>query len=386
TTAAAPLPLHPCARPARPGTGATSACPRQPFGYDSIKISGQPRKIVVNEMGRILKKAFIWKATEHITHDEICLRLKKLGLHTNTKRLAEYLRNPFYCGLITHNCLDGQIIEGKHEKLISKEMFLKVNDLLKTHMHGYNSQADGHNTPLRRFMKCDICGSPMRGYLVRPKQLYYYKCNTKTCRNNKSAQKIDEIFERILNKFSISLNDETLALLTNQMIADYNRLNEEKSNDRADLKRQVSEIENKLERLEERYVNEEINQELFKKYSEKYKMERIHIERELMKPGNEVSNLEKCVKMVIEFSSKLATVWRLLAYKEKMLLQKTLFPEGISYNKEKDQCRTTKVNSVILYFARLTGKWAEIKNGETKFLFDFPDYVPLTGMKSNRSS
>ena len=249
-------------------------CAKQPFGYDSIKISGQPRKIVVNEKGRLLKKAFIWKATEQITHNEICLRLKKLGLNINDKRLAEYLRNPFYCGLITHNCLNGQIIEGKHEKLISKEIFLKVNDLLQTNKNGYNSHVDGDNIPLRRFMKCDICNASMRGYLVRKKQLFYYKCNTKTCRNNKNAVEVDRIFERILDKLSICLNEEVSALLANQMIADYNRMNEEKVSDRRDVKRQISEIENKVERLEERFINEEISQELFKKYKEKYKAER----------------------------------------------------------------------------------------------------------------
>ena len=34
---------------------------------------------------------------------------------------------------------------------------------------------------------------------------------------------------------------------------------------------------------------------------------------------------------------------------------------------------------IILYFGELTGKWAGIRNGETKFLFDFPDYVQERG-------
>jgi site-specific DNA recombinase len=168
------------------------------------------------------------------------------------------------------------------------------------------------------------------------------------------------------------------------MIADYNRMNEEKSSDREGLKRQVSEIKNKQERLEERFINEEINQELFNRYSEKYKMERLDLEREMLQSGNEVSNLEKCVKMVVGFAARLATVWRLLPYKEKMLFQNTLFPEGIFYNKEKDQCRTTKVNSVILYIARATGIWEQIKSGESKFLFDFPACVPGTGVEPVR--
>jgi site-specific DNA recombinase len=360
-------------------------CAKQPFGYDSIKISGQPRKIVVNETGRLLKKAFVWKATEQITHDEICVRLKKLGINIDHRRITDILRNPFYCGLITHNCLEGQIVEGKHEKLISKDLFLKVNNILNSNKYGYNCQPDADATPLRRFMKCDCCNASIRGYIVMKKKLHYYKCNTKGCRNNRSAQELDEIFERTLGRLTLDLNEEFSGLLANQMIADYNRINEEKSNEKEDIKRQMSEIENKLERLEERFVKEEITQELFNKYSEKYKVEKKDLEREALNSGNQVSNLEKCVKLIVGCVAKLGTAWRLMAYKEKMLFQNMIFPEGIFYNREKDQSRTTKINSVILYIARATGKWEEIKSGESKFLFDFPACVPSGSEKSNFS-
>lgn len=70
-----------------------------------------------------------------------------------------------------------------------------------------------------------------------------------------------------------------------------------------------------------------------------------------------------------------------MPYKEKMLFQFMLFPEGISYNKQKDRCRTTKINSVIRYFAELAGDWEAKKIGESKFFFDLPDCVPEIGLK-----
>lgn len=38
-------------------------------------------------------------------------------------------RNFFYCGLLSHKLLEDQVVEGNHEKLISKEVFLKVNEM-----------------------------------------------------------------------------------------------------------------------------------------------------------------------------------------------------------------------------------------------------------------
>ncbi len=355
-------------------------CGRQPFGYDIIKVNGES-KIVINEKGKLIKKAFMWKASENLTLVEISNRLKTLGLICPDNRLSEYFRNPFYCGLMVHSCLAGQVVEGKHEKMISKDVFLKVNELMKGAKKGYTCNMDGETTPLRRFMCCDSCKKPMRGYIVLTKELPYYKCGTKGCKNNTNAKEIDRVFEKILRTFSLAPNKATEALIANQMAADYNKVNSEKEANFTAFKRQISEIDNKIERLEERVVLEEINNELFNKYSAKFKAEKALIELEMLKSGNEVSNLEKCVNLAMRLFAKLPTVWRLTPFKEKSLLQNVLFPEGIFYNKKKDQCRTTKINSVIRYFALLTGDWEAKKIGESKFFFDFPDCVPRAGLE-----
>jgi hypothetical protein len=32
-------------------------------------------------------------------------------------------KNPFYCGLISHNFLEGELVQGKHEALINEALF-----------------------------------------------------------------------------------------------------------------------------------------------------------------------------------------------------------------------------------------------------------------------
>lgn len=49
-----------------------------PFGYTNLSPGkGKEQDIVINEEGEILKHAFIWKANEDITHNEISERLAK---------------------------------------------------------------------------------------------------------------------------------------------------------------------------------------------------------------------------------------------------------------------------------------------------------------------
>ncbi len=59
-----------------------------------------------------------------MSHVEIAKRLEEKGLNINAKRLTDLFRNPFYCGLMVNSLIPGEVIQGKHEALISKEIFL----------------------------------------------------------------------------------------------------------------------------------------------------------------------------------------------------------------------------------------------------------------------
>ncbi len=85
--------------------------------------------------------------------------------------------------------------------------------------------------------------------------------------------------------------------------------------------------------------------------------------------------------MGLEFAGNLLKMWGLMAYKDKVHFQHILFPEGISYNKKNDLCRTKRINSVLWHIAQLSMDIAKIKSGEPKFIFDFPALVGPLGIE-----
>ena len=44
-------------------------------------------------------------------------------------QMSSIFRNPFYCGLLSDNLIERQVVDGYYEKLISNEIFLKVNEV-----------------------------------------------------------------------------------------------------------------------------------------------------------------------------------------------------------------------------------------------------------------
>ena len=325
-------------------------CHKPPVGYDSIRENGK-RKIVVNQKGKLLRKAFLWKAEQNLSNESIKIKLAHLGLKVSHQFISSLFRNTFYCGIISHNSLEGKLIEGNHEKLISMEVFLKVNNLLNANPHGYKHNEENDDLPLKRFYRCDYCGSNMRGYIVQKKQIYYYKCNKKGCGNNKNAEQLHDKFLTILEYFNIGKDEEIRELLMQKMIFEYQKQTKGKEEDISNHEKHLEELEYKLDKLEEKYILEEISAEMHKKFKTKFIKEKAEIEDILLKSGKGVSNLENCVEIILNASENLNNFWCSADYSSKQRVQYTLFPKGIMYNKKTDGCRTEEIEPVFAYIA-----------------------------------
>lgn len=343
---------------------------KPPLGYDSVRVNGK-RTIVINEKGRLLRQAFEWKAQENLTCEAIRVRLARNGITLCHQRVADILRNPFYCGLIAHNMLDGAVVRGNHEGIVSQELFLKVNGILAQTTHGYSIREENDNVPLKRFLKCGKCGHFLRGYVVKKKGIFYYKCSTRGCGVNRNANVLHRSFAEILEWFALDFPNDVLQLIKQQAIATFNQYTQGHRDQRVVLQEKATELQKKIQRLEERLINEEIPSELYYKYMAKFNEERDGVESELSKATLEMSNLDQCVDAALDFAVNLPKKWLSADYNIKQRLQNLLFPEGISYDRETDQCRTSRINSVFLYLAYLKQVTLKMQRGIPALQLDY---------------
>ena len=237
-------------------------CLKPPMGYDIVRTNGT-RKLVVNSIGKNIKKAFIWKS-EGMKNDEIVFRLKALGVEMYKQKLSTLLGNPFYCGIIVTKMLDGRFVEGQHEKMISQEIFLKVNQVRETlgGKFGVIHSKESNELPLKVFMKCDDCGQGYTGYIVKTKKLWYYKCRTKGCCANKNANKVNQAFQNYICNYRIEPN--LIKPLIFEMKHQFESLSENALDEMKTLKANLNEVQKKIDNLEEDYyIKKIIPQEKF---------------------------------------------------------------------------------------------------------------------------
>lgn len=351
-----------------------------PIGYTSIRTNGQ-RKIVINSKGKILKNAFIWKGEEGISSEEIKIRLRALGLNITHQTLSRLLRNPLYCGIISHNLLEGEVVEGNHEPLISKELFKKVNQNLFKNKHGYSVTKENLNVPLKTFIRCENCSNKMMGYVVKKKNLWYYKCNIIGCKNNISAKFIHNEFRYIVSTYQIDLSDNLRAKLKTNIINRFSDFIGNIQKREMILKANLTELEKDKENLVDMFIKGKIDEDTYKKSKDRYDDKINEIMQQMNSPQIEMSNLETMIENTLKYSSNLLKMWDNGDYQLKRNLQEFLFPQGIIFNKQNTTCRTPEISLLINYICCESKASESKKKDETIVEYNFARLVELQGIE-----
>ncbi|MFI5151652.1 MAG: recombinase family protein, partial [Bacteroidia bacterium] len=299
-----------------------------PTGYSYERTHGtREQHIVINEKGNLIKQAFIWRI-EGLTYNEICDRLSKQGFKISFQRLTDIFRNPFYCGLMSHNFLNGELVKGKHEALIDEDTFLAANQLRKT--GGYKMKRVEENLPLKIFVRDEETEAPFTGYLVKRKNKYYYKANRPGVNINRSIVIMHDKFRELLGRYTIS--EKWVEPLIVQLRYTWDNLTESSADEKRSLSAKMNELDAKLEKLEERHAYGEIGADIYSKFSIKLLGEKKDLSDNLEGLTLQLSNPRELIDFTCHLSLKLAPVWDYSDFHQKQRLQYLLFPKGIRYD------------------------------------------------------
>ncbi len=170
------------------------------YGY---KVDG--RKIVKDEIHSEVVKRIYEEFSKGVCVREIIARLTAQGIYKNGKPLAmntvyNILRNEKYTGVYNKG---EEIIDNMYPAIISRDMFERVQAILKTYQHGKNSLEVTYL--LRNKLKCGYCGQSIIGECGTAKngeRKYYYKCRGRKMKLNdckKTAMSKDDLEHLIID-------------------------------------------------------------------------------------------------------------------------------------------------------------------------------------------
>lgn len=107
---------------------------------------------------------------------------RKPGAPPPVSALATMLQNPFYIGIVEW---DGVRYPGKHKALLSKNLFERVQEVLRAHNKA-GVRTRRHDHYLKGLLHCGQCGNRLSLTLAKSTYLYFYCLGQKNSLRHKT--------------------------------------------------------------------------------------------------------------------------------------------------------------------------------------------------------
>ena len=233
----------------------------------------------------LIKKMFKIYATGNYTLKEMSEWCKKAGLKSNLDndispgQVQSTLQNIFYVGLMKYK---GEVFEGKHKPLISKKLFDKVQEVLKERGR---PQKIKHNFAFLGLMKCPCSAAITAEKKIKPsgREYIYYRCTKKKgpC-PEKHFLREEVLIEQIKNYLQkVSLSSQDTQKVLAELEKDELKAKEETKILVRNLKKELGEIETKLEKLLDVYLAEVISTEEYTSRKQKILTRKLELQEKI---------------------------------------------------------------------------------------------------------
>jgi site-specific DNA recombinase len=313
---------------------------KPPLGYKS---GGRecPSLVLDQERAPLVKAGFERFATGLYSQPEVLEYLRLRGLRTlkgkpiSPQTFGQLLRRGVYAGRITVKGWADRVA-GDFEALVSQETFDKVQAVLDGKKPTVTSYKRNHpDFPLRQFIRCGICESPLTGSAStgRSKRKYlYYHCHKKGCKPERVRKDdLERAFLHFLNR--LRPKNEYLKLFNEIVLDVWHARQRDCLTLTASLQTRIEELQTKQERIEEAFLFEKsIDRGAYERQRDKVRESLLLAEMDLRDAKVSECDVEGLLEYAGEVISNAGKLWIEFNLDQKQRFQNILFPNGLVFN------------------------------------------------------
>ena len=315
------------------------------LGYQNtrLKIKGQPNIVPLEPEAGLVKRAFEFVAEGNERTADVLRKMTALGLQSKKGNklcltaFLDMLRNPAYIGQIRSDKYR-KTVKGLHQPIVDETLFKNVQLILsgkKPIVAPY--QMNRPEFPLRRFLRCAVCGCPLTGGFSTSatgrKHPYYhcYRCRTV---KSLSPQKAHDEFTGLLERL------EPTAFLSAEFPAVLKEEWAKRTGDStamvAKLKADLKERKALQEKLLLKYLNDDPNVvPVYESTNRRLQEEIAGIEAQIAEADTARATIEELIEFSKTTLANISEAWNQADVDGKQRVQNILFPEGLKYHPEK---------------------------------------------------
>jgi DNA invertase Pin-like site-specific DNA recombinase len=295
-----------------------------PVGY-----LNDPRKksiIVDKKRAPIIHRAFELYAQGNMRLEDISdfLAREKIltrgGKRIHITRTTFILKNPFYVGLFRYV---GEIYEGKHEPIIAKKLFDRVQEVLKQRGRPRNKSVIEPQV-FCGLLRCGTCGMMITGeYRVKRQKngnvhdyIYYHctkknkaiKCPEPYIRQEELDKQISSLFQKV------SLRSDWAEKLLEMLENDKIKSAQSVSAFVQEAGEKIKTINIKLQRLLDGYLEQDIEREIYRTEKAKLLSEKKSLEEQMAKLEQKQNDWLEPMKNWINYAQNMGKIQEIATF------------------------------------------------------------------------
>ncbi len=307
---------------------------KSPLGYKTMGEKGHKIHVVDEDKSFLVKKMFELYSSGNYSLKKLVEKMFEEGLRTNggnklcKSRLATLLSDPFYMGKIRWN---DAVYSGKHEALVSEEMFELVQRTLK-----------GKKTPrytkhlylFKGFLRCNECGGLITW--EKHKGIVYGHCNHYRSCSQTTWIKEPEAEKQISHLFgNLQIKNQKLMEWIKQALKESHQDEiQYHSSALKELNLRLGQIQKRIDNLYDDKVDEKITKEFYESKFKKYSEEKETVLSSIKKHSESSDKYHEIGLNIYELSQKAPELYQRASIEEKQQLMRLVF-ENLSLMGEK---------------------------------------------------
>ncbi|GAB2178308.1 hypothetical protein DLREEDagr8_38660 [Dongia sp. agr-C8] len=265
---------------------------KTPLGYRNI-IGPDGKKIIAADpaTASLVSKLFGWYAEGGLSLKELAKKAHAAGLtygrsgaKVPASTVHTILRNRLYTGWFEWN---GKLIQGRHEPLISVELWERVQGMLDGRFAKKHRRMT-HDFAFSGLISCGKCGCSVVGEIKKQRYVYYHctgyadKCqgNPATCRRHYVREEALEVkFTELLGR--LRFDDEVLDWVREALLASHVDKRQEQEEAIARLQGEYDRLQRRLDAMYVDKLDGRVDAAFFDKMSAEWRAEQDRCLREI---------------------------------------------------------------------------------------------------------
>ncbi len=303
-----------------------------PMGYKNT-----PSGLIIDkEKAPFIQKAFELFSQGNYTVKDITNKLNKWGLRTKGNKkvppqaVVKIFQNKLYIGILEVKKW-GMEAEGLHQKLITPELFYKVQSIREGRsFHAVPRLVNNPDFPLKNIALCKGCSAYLTGSWSKgsTKRYGYYHC-TKCTKTRIPKTLFEALFFKTLQ--GIQPNQSVQKLFTAVLIDVWRNKQLEANSGLEKVDRDLVKLKNLKSKLVQKNLEGVISDDDYREQVEILNSEITVKEIERSEFREEETNIDYLVSLSENLLANVSTVWLDASFEHKLRFQSLLFPKGIFY-------------------------------------------------------